>query len=130
MDYRMGDFTMSANDLGFVVTNEATFLTTIVKEYKEEGVSVSITLSGVGSIYSASTLVWKPESEDENKDSKEITMFFKGEYGEQDVINILTFFDKYYVPYYLDQNSEEKIANVRKFKDELLTNIAASNINE
>lgn len=130
MDYRMGDFNMYANDLGFVVTNEATFLTTIVKEYKEEGVSISVTLSGVGGIYSASTLVWKPESEDENKDSKEITMFFKGEYGEQDVINILTFFDKYYVPYYLDQNSEEKIANVRKFKDELLTNIAASNINE
>ena len=37
MDYRMGDFNMYANDLGFVVTNEATFLTTIVKEYKEEG---------------------------------------------------------------------------------------------
>ena len=42
---------MYANDLGFVVTNEATFLTTIVKEYKEEGVSVSVTLSGVGSKY-------------------------------------------------------------------------------
>ena len=119
---------MYANDLGFVVTNEATFLTTIVKEYKEEGVSVSVTLSGVGSIYSASTLVWKPESEDENKDSKEITMFFKGEYGEEDIINILTFFDKYYVPYYLDQNSEEKAAAVKKSMDEVLTNIAASNI--
>ena len=47
----MGDFNMYANDLGFVVTNEATFLTTIVKEYKEEGVSVSVTLSGVGSKY-------------------------------------------------------------------------------
>lgn len=128
MDYRMGDFNMYANDLGFVVTNEATFLTTIVKEYKEEGVSVSVTLSCVGSIYSASTLVWKPESEDENKESKEITMFFKGEYGEQDVINILTFFDKYYVPYYLDQNSEEKAAAVKKSMDEVLTNIAASNI--
>ena len=124
----MGDFNMYANDLGFVVTNEATFLTTIVKEYKEEGVSVSVTLSGVGNIYSASTRVWKPESEDENKESKEITMFFKGEYGEEDIINILTFFDKYYVPYYLDQNSEEKAAAVKKSMDEVLTNIAASNI--
>lgn len=119
---------MYANDLGFKVTNEMAFLTTLVKEYVEEGVSVSVTLSGVGGRYSASTLVWKPESEDENKESKEVTMFFKGEYGEEDVINILTFFDKYYVPWYLDQDSKEKAAEVEKSNDELLTFIAASNI--
>ena len=122
------DFNMYANDLGFKVTNETAFLTTIVKEYEKEGVSVSVTLSGVGGRYAASTLVWKPESEEENKESKEVVMFFKGEYGEEDVINILTFFDKYYVPYYLDQSSEEKAAAVEKFMDELLTNIAATNI--
>lgn len=119
---------MYANDLGFKVTNETGFLTTIVKEYEKEGVSVSVTLSGVGGRYATSTLVWKPESEEENKESKEVVMFFKGEYGEEDVINILTFFDKYYVPYYLDQSSEEKAATVEKFMDELLTNIAATNI--
>ena len=119
---------MYANDLGFKVTNEMAFLTTLVKEYVEEGVSVSVTLSGVGGRYSASTLIWKPESEEENKESKEVTMFFKGEYSEEDVINILTFFDKYYVPWYLDQDSKEKAAEVEKSNDELLTFIAASNI--